>query len=234
MPERADEARETSDDTREALLAEAAALWAAQDGEVWPPGNSGRAMGDLPGFLGAYYRLVATDELVTAGPRRVAAVAAWNAALVESRPQGRAVVQVRDSGSASLTGAGTVVDIVTDDMPYLVDTVTTELNRHHADIRLIVHPLLTVHRDVTGEAHGTVLANLGAELPSGAVAESWIHVEVGQVAQRESLAAGSELADRHVVQIAGSVDGRPGARLGQHKQPRGARAQVAAGRRDVE
>ena len=96
MPERADEARETSDDTREALLAEAAALWAAQDGEVGPPGDPGRATGDLPGFLSAYYRLVATDDLVTAGPRRVAAVAAWNAALVESRPQGRAVVQVRD------------------------------------------------------------------------------------------------------------------------------------------
>jgi len=189
MPERADEARETSDDIREAVLAEAAALLAATDGEVGPPGDPGKAVGDQPGFLGAYYRLVATDELVTAGPRRVAAVAAWNAALVESRPQGRAVVQVRDSGSASLTGAGTVVDIVTDDMPYLVDTVTTELNRHHADIRLIVHPLLTVHRDVTGEAHGTVLANLGAELPPGAVAESWIHVELGQVAQRETLAA---------------------------------------------
>ena len=189
MPERADEARETSDDTREALLAEAAALWAPRDGEVGPPGDPGRAIGDLPGFLSAYYRLVATDDLVTAGPRRVAAVAAWNAALVESRPQGRAVVQVRDAGMASLTGAGTVVDIVTDDMPYLVDTVTTELNRHQADIGLIVHPVLTVHRDVTGEAHGTVLANLGAELPPGAVAESWIHVELGQIAQRETLAA---------------------------------------------
>src|SRR6201987_987869 len=89
MPERADEARETSDDTREALLAEAAALWAAQDSEVGPPGDPGRAIGDLPGFLSAYYRLGATDDLVTAGPRRVAAVAARNAALVESRPQGR-------------------------------------------------------------------------------------------------------------------------------------------------
>ena len=189
MPERADEARETSDDTREALLAEAAALWADQDGAVGPPGDPGRAMGDLPGFLGAYYRLVATDDLATAGRQRMAAVAAWNAALGESRPQGRAVVEVRESGAASLTGAGTVVDIVTDDMPYLVDSVTMELNRHLADIRLIVHPLLTVHRDVAGVAHGTVLANLGAELPTGTVAESWIHVELGQLSQRETLAA---------------------------------------------
>ena len=42
------------------------------------------------------------------------------------------------------------MDIVTDDMPYLVDSVTTRLNRHQAEIRLLVHPLLRVRRDVTG------------------------------------------------------------------------------------
>ena len=47
-----------------------------------------------------------------------------------------------------------MVDIVTDDMPYLVDSVTMELNRHFADVAIIVHPLLTVSRDVAGTAHG--------------------------------------------------------------------------------
>ena len=189
MPEHADEARETSDETRQALLAEAAALWAAADGGVAPPGDPGRAVGDLPGFLAAYYRLAATEDLITAGPNRMAAVAAWHAALGASRPQGRAAVQVRDAGKASLTGAGTVIDIVTDDMPYLVDSVTMELNRHSADIRLIVHPLLCVHRDVTGVAHGTVLANVGAEQPAGTVAESWIHVELSRQAEPGQLAS---------------------------------------------
>jgi glutamate dehydrogenase len=184
MPENADEARE-------ALLAEAAALWAAGDGEVAPPGDPtvGRAVGDLPGFLTTYYRLAATEDLTIAGPKRVAAVAAWHAALGVSRPQGRAAVQVRDSGKASLTGAGTVIDIVTDDMPYLVDSVTMELNRHSADIRLIVHPLLSVRRDVTGVAHGTVLANVGTEPPAGTTQESWIHVEVAHRDDPDQLAA---------------------------------------------
>ncbi|HLH82414.1 MAG TPA: NAD-glutamate dehydrogenase [Trebonia sp.] len=189
MPERADEARDTSDETRQALLAEAAALWAAGDGDVAPPGDSGRAIGDLAGFLGAYYRLVAADDLASAGPRRAAAVAAWHAALGANRPQGRAAVHVREPGTASLTGGGTVVDIVTDDMPYLVDSVTMELNRHSADVRLIVHPLLNVHRDVTGMAQGTVAANLGAEQPPGSVPESWIHVELGHLTERDTLAA---------------------------------------------
>jgi glutamate dehydrogenase len=187
MPERVDEARDTSDEATEPLLAEAATLWKA--GAVAPPEEADRAVGDLPGFLGAYYRLVAPEVLAIAGPRRAAAVAARHAALGASRPQGRAAVQVRDAGEASLTGAGTVVDIVTDDMPYLVDSVTMELNRHSADIRLIVHPLLTATRDVTGVAHGIVLGGVGAVLPAGGVPESWIHVELGHLPGQDKLAA---------------------------------------------
>jgi glutamate dehydrogenase len=200
MPERADEARGTSDEAMEPLVAEAAKLWAEDaDDAIGPPGDTGglsAAMGDLGGFLSAYYRRVAPEVLVTAGPRRMAAMAASHAALGASRPQGRAAVQVRDSGEASLTGAGTVVDIVTDDMPYLVDSVTMELNRHSADIRVIVHPVLTAHRDVTGVAHGIELGGgfgvgevVGAEPPAGEVPESWIHVELGYVAGRHQLAA---------------------------------------------
>jgi len=184
MPVNADEARQT-------VLAEAAALWATGNGEVMPPGDPalGGAVGDVPGFLDAYYRLAATEDLTTAGPERVAAAAAWHAALGASRPQGRAAVEVRDSGKAALTGAGTVIDIVTDDMPYLVDSITMELNRHSADIRLIVHPLLSVRRDVTGVAHGTVQANVGAEPPADTTQESWIHVELAHQSEPDLLAA---------------------------------------------
>jgi glutamate dehydrogenase len=79
-------------------------------------------------------------------------------------------------------------------MPYLVDSVTMELNRHSADIRLIVHPLLIAHRDVTGVAHGIELGGYsagvaGAEPPAGEVPESWIHVELGHLTGQDRLAA---------------------------------------------
>jgi len=199
MPERADEAMMASDDIRDetkALLAKAAALWAdeagaggstapptAPDGPIAP----GLQVGDRIAFVTAYYRLVAPEDLIAAGPDRLAETVARHAALGASRPQGRAVVGVRPAQSATgaagaLTSAGTVIDIVTDDMPYLVDSVTMELNRHAADIRLIVHPVLTVRRDVAGSAHGIALA--GDE----SVRESWIHVELGQVADEPRLA----------------------------------------------
>jgi glutamate dehydrogenase len=203
MPERAAEAMQTSDDTREELIARAAALWApvpggaadqgavaAADGSIAPPGDPGRATGDLPAFLTAYYRLIAVEDLLAAGPARLAATAARHAALGAGRPQGRPAVAVYSGDNDALTGAGTVLDIVTDDMPYLVDSVTMELNRHHADIRLIVHPLLTVRRDVAGTAHGATPTDLAAaDEDADAVRESWIHVELGRVEDPERLAA---------------------------------------------
>ena len=102
-------------------------------------------------YLRAYYHRVATEDL--ASPSRLALVAEAHARLGLRRPQGRALVQVREAGRAHLdqgAAPNLVVDIVTDDMPYLVDSVTTRLNRHQAEIRLLVHPLLRVRRDVAG------------------------------------------------------------------------------------
>ncbi|MFD0631065.1 hypothetical protein ACFQ9X_04855 [Catenulispora yoronensis] len=44
----------------------------------------------------------------------------------------------------------TVVEIVTDDMPFLVDSVTSELSRQDRGIHVIIHPVLHVRRDLTG------------------------------------------------------------------------------------
>src|SRR5512146_2556208 len=70
---------------REALLRKAADSWA----EVAPPGDG---VVDVPAFLREYYRLIATEDLVPAGPERVAVVAARHVALGAVRPQGRALV----------------------------------------------------------------------------------------------------------------------------------------------
>ncbi len=143
-----------TDEVKESLLARAVLAWRddpslgaevfGEDADAADPGEPAR-------YLRAYYWRVATEDL--ASPERMAAVAAAHARLGRFRPQGRALVQVREPGAAHLeavTPSTVCVDIVIDDMPYLVDSVTTELNRHDADIQLIVHPVLRVRRDVTG------------------------------------------------------------------------------------
>ena len=150
-----------ADEVRDALLAKAAQAW--EDDPALDPQALGPepVLGDGSGgdsvscYLRAYYQRVATEDL--APPSRLAAVAEAHARLGLCRPQGRAVVQVREPADAQLhpvSRSGLVVDIVIDDMPYLVDSVTTELNRHEAEIQVIVHPLLRVRRDVAGALRG--------------------------------------------------------------------------------
>ncbi|MBS0448523.1 MAG: NAD-glutamate dehydrogenase [Proteobacteria bacterium] len=68
----------------------------------------------------------------------------------------------------------TIVEIVNDDMPFLVDSVTMEVNRHGLTLHLIIHPLMVVERDAAGN-----LLGLGEEAP--VPHESFIHVEVDRV-----------------------------------------------------
>ena len=175
-----------ADEVREAQLAKAAQAW--EDDPALDPRAIGDGSGDdgVSCYLRAYYQRVATEDL--AAPSRLAAVAQAHARLGLSRPQGRARVQVREPADALLypvSRSGLVVDIVTDDMPYLVDSVTTELNRHEAEIRLLVHPLLRVHRDVAGTLRGIlgVSGDAASDTPdepaAGEITESWIHVELG-------------------------------------------------------
>ena len=162
-----------SDEARDALLADAEKLWS---------GGDELALDDVPGYLRAYYRRVATEDL--APPAELMSVARAHVVLALRRPQGRALVHVREDHST--------VDIVTDDMPYLVDSVTTELNRHLADINVIIHPLLRVRRDVTGALRGIRGVNGDRDTEPDELVESWIHVEIGHLAGRvtcEQLAA---------------------------------------------
>src|SRR5947209_6220738 len=186
------------DEARDALLTKAVRAW--EDDPALDAGPLGGGSEDsVACYLRAYYQRVATEDL--APPSRLAAAAQAHARLGQTRPQGRALVQVREPGDAQLhpvSRAGLVVDIVTDDMPYLVDSVTTELNRHEAEIQLLVHPLLRVRRDVAGGLRG-ILGVCGDDEPeAGELTESWIHVELGP--PRDKVTAEELAADlRHVL-----------------------------------
>lgn len=77
----------------------------------------------------------------------------------------------------------TVIEIVNDDMPFLVDSVTMEVNRQGLTLHLIIQPVMKTRRDAQG--------HLGEILPrdsrqSGAF-ESVMHVEVDRITDPQSL-----------------------------------------------
>jgi len=196
-----------ADEARDALLAKAVRAW--EDDPALDPQALGDGSGDdnIACYLRAYYQRVVTEDL--APPSRLAAVAEAHARLGLKRPQGRALVQVRERSDAQMhpvSRSGLVVDIVIDDMPYLVDSVTTELNRHEAEIQLLVHPVLRVRRDVSGALRAIIGVcsdtdmDQAADPASGAgeLSESWIHVELGP--PRDKVSADQLAAElRHVL-----------------------------------
>lgn len=93
-------------------------------------------------------------------------------ALGRRREPGRAVVDV-----ASGAGEATTVDIVTDDMPYLVESVLAGVGRAGGTVRRVVHPILVVDRDGTGALTGIDIDADPGE-PGDALAESWMHLDL--------------------------------------------------------
>jgi glutamate dehydrogenase len=68
----------------------------------------------------------------------------------------------------------TIIEIINDNMPFLVDSVTMEVNRQGLTLHLIIQPVMMTQRDATGGLR-EILPR--AASPGGA-AESVMHVEV--------------------------------------------------------
>ena len=78
----------------------------------------------------------------------------------------------------------TVVDVVTDDMPFLVDSVTMLCDRHGLTIHRLIHPVLGIRRDQAG-----VLTQTAKRDSAGTSPESWIHLEIDRISDVQQLAA---------------------------------------------
>nr|WP_279579640.1 NAD-glutamate dehydrogenase domain-containing protein [Fodinicola feengrottensis] len=96
-------------------------------------------------------------------------------------------VHTPDPGQASWAGGHTLVEIVTDDMPFLVDSVTAELSRHDLNVHLVVHPQLVVRREVLGALAEVPAAPGPDEAGPDELVESWMHVEVDRTRDETEL-----------------------------------------------
>jgi len=155
-----------------------------------------RAGGDtLEPFLARYYRHMATEDLLARNGEDLLGAALSHKELAESRPVGTANVRVftptvEEHGWSC---AHTVVEIVTDDMQFLVDSVISELSRQNRSVHLVVHPQFVVRRDAVGELQEILDVDAVSGAGFGAAVESWIHVEIdrkGGDAEEDALTDG--------------------------------------------
>ena len=71
----------------------------------------------------------------------------------------------------------TVIEIVNDDMPFLVDSVSAEIHRRERKIHLLLHPVIRTRRDT--RSHRVEVTDT-RHAPTDAVVESYMHVEIDQ------------------------------------------------------
>ncbi|OKH91281.1 NAD-glutamate dehydrogenase [Streptomyces uncialis] len=185
------------DEAKAELLARAARVAENSPvGGTLPTGTTGEGAPDrdtLLAFLQRYYLHTAAEDLADRDPVDVFGAAYSHHRLAETRPQGTANVRVHTPTveENGWTSSHSVVEVVTDDMPFLVDSVTNELSRQNRGIHLVIHPQLVVRRDVTGKLleilPGERASGGRKDLPHDTLVESWIHVEIDRETDRADL-----------------------------------------------
>jgi glutamate dehydrogenase len=163
-------------------------------------------------FVRQYYRRVPPEDLAQLDPLDLygAALAHWSFA--RQREPGTANVRVYnpDFEQHGWQSAHTVVELVSDDMPFLVDSTTMELSGHDAGIHLLIHPVIRVRRD----AHGELSAVLATDAPDedGTRAESFIRVEIDRVSATSELQRLRERLIDVLSQVSAAVEDWPAMR----------------------
>jgi glutamate dehydrogenase len=102
---------------------------------------------DIPrDFLIDLFERAAPDDLVRLSPEELAGIGEQSLSFLLQRQAGLPKIAFRPAPAGGIA----VLDILNDDMPFLVDSVLGELAERAVDIRLLVHPVFTVERDQAG------------------------------------------------------------------------------------
>jgi glutamate dehydrogenase len=149
---------------------------------------------DVTRLLHVFYRHAATEDLLAREPEDLLGAVLAERDLARERAVGTVNVAVTNPSveDQGWTSGHTIVQVVTDDMPFLVDSVTAALGTVGRTVHLVVHPQLVVRRDAVGTLEHVYDDDAPAPDEFGVVTESWMHLEidrVGAAEEREEISA---------------------------------------------
>jgi glutamate dehydrogenase len=137
---------------------------------------------DLIRFIDAFYTSVALEALVDVPVKTLLSVAQSMWQFSEKRKPGTALVRVFNptEKKEGWSNQNTVIQIVNDNMPFLVDSVTAGLNVvRRLGIRTLNHPMILVERKTNGERIRTSgRVGYGESKAKQKECESFIFIEI--------------------------------------------------------
>jgi len=130
-------------------------------------------------FIAALFAYAVPEDLMRYDPRQLAQLAAnaWSLLAVRKPGVPKIRLDTPDSAGHERLRNDSVLEIVNDDMPFLVDSVLAELAERGIEVRFVVHPVLTVVRD----AAGRLTAFKGVKPAAGALRESVIYIHLERI-----------------------------------------------------
>ncbi|MGZ5451066.1 MAG: NAD-glutamate dehydrogenase [Thermoanaerobaculia bacterium] len=142
--------------------------------------------GSVEHFVRRYFAHVAPDDVIYTSVDTLlgGALSLWE--LGTERKPGQPIIRLFNP-TPEKNGWGlehTVIEIVNDDMPFLVDSVSAEIHLRERKIHLLLHPVIRAIRDAGGK-RVEITDTLHA--PPDAVVESYMHVEIDQETEPEEL-----------------------------------------------
>ncbi len=158
-----------SDETKAALLGGAIALIGER--------TAAAPKAELEDFIRQYFRNVIAEDMLQLTPQNVYGAALAHYKLASSRKPHEALIRVY---TPRIEAHGwqipyTVIEIVNDDMPFLLDSVSAAIARRGLGVHLVAHPVLRVRRTPEG-----CWAGLAQNAEAGGKAESFIHMMIDE------------------------------------------------------
>ena len=181
-----------------------------------------------PAFVETYYGHVAREDTEGYSAQELEARVGAHLSVGQTRGAGEAKVSV--GGHAGTA----VVYVVTDDMPFLVDSVTAEVSRQRQAINLVVHPTFIAHRAEDGTLTDLEPVSTAVPISSGDTAslpnlarfllqsegqtrvESWISIEIGGQPSDDAVVALVEGLEKVLADVRDSVEDWPAMRAKAH------------------
>jgi glutamate dehydrogenase len=140
--------------------------------------------------LAAYYRHAAPEDLLDRDQDALTGTVQHHMRSGAVRAQGTAIVVVftpTEAGDGWSPSGRSVIEVVTDDMPFLVDSITMALDRAGHTIHLVLHPQLLVRRDVLGKLIEILDDDeRSSDRATDVQRESWMHLEIDRIDESEA------------------------------------------------
>ncbi|GIF10582.1 NAD-glutamate dehydrogenase [Actinoplanes teichomyceticus] len=134
-------------------------------------------------LVARFWRFAPDEEMVGNTPEEMYRAAIEHRELARNRLPGELKLALTEPVGPQ---GHTVLQIVTDDMPFLVDSVIALLTAHNLQVYLMVHPLIVVRREPLGALREVESEVEPDDAIEGDTVESWIRIEIDPVRRAEA------------------------------------------------